>query len=105
PSVPAKDPLAGGGSTAANNSSPASGILSPPAGQHPLSDANSGALDGADGLFLASSPFFGSGPPIANRDSFTVIHDRVAVISAPGVLGNDTDPQGLPLTAVLVTPP
>jgi ELWxxDGT repeat protein len=39
------------------------------------------------------------GNPIAGDDSYTVLHDRVATIAAPGLLANDSDPNGDPVTA------
>ena len=44
-------------------------------------------------------------PPVAVDDTFTTVHDTVLNVTAPGVLGNDNDPDGgpNPLTAVLVT--
>jgi hypothetical protein len=46
------------------------------------------------------------GPPMANADSFTVVHDRTLTVGPAGVLGNDTsDPVGRPLTATLVNGP
>ncbi len=44
-------------------------------------------------------------PPIANDDSFSVAEDTVLDVTAPGVLANDTDPDGNALTAALVSPP
>jgi probable HAF family extracellular repeat protein len=41
-------------------------------------------------------------PPIAVADTFTVLQGQVLAIAAPGVLANDIDPLGGPLTAVLV---
>jgi len=41
--------------------------------------------------------------PVANNDTYTTIEDTTLVFGAPGVLGNDTDPDGNPLTAVLVS--
>jgi Tol biopolymer transport system component len=41
-------------------------------------------------------------PPLAAGDAYSVGEDSTLVISAPGVLGNDSDPDGYPLTAVLV---
>src|SRR5690606_37207339 len=41
--------------------------------------------------------------PAATADSYTVTEDVSLVISAPGVLGNDNDIDGDPLTAVLDT--
>lgn len=47
----------------------------------------------------------GNSAPVANNDSYTAIEDTVLTIPASGVLANDTDPDGNPLTAVLVTGP
>ena len=60
------------------------------------------------GLIGASSVSFNvtNPAPTANPDGpFTVNEDAVLNVSAPGVLGNDTDPNGDPLTAVKVTDP
>jgi hypothetical protein len=43
--------------------------------------------------------------PVANDDAFDVNEDSARIVVAPGVLGNDTDADGDPLTAVLVTGP
>ena len=44
--------------------------------------------------------------PTAMADSYTVAEDTVLSVAAPGVLGNDTDPDpGDPLSAVLVAGP
>jgi VCBS repeat-containing protein len=40
--------------------------------------------------------------PVANNDSYSVAEDTVLSVSAAGVLGNDTDVEGDPLTATLV---
>ena len=40
-------------------------------------------------------------PPTANNDSYTVAEGGTLTIAAPGVLVNDTDPEGDALTAVL----
>ena len=44
-------------------------------------------------------------PPVANNDSYSTPENTVISVGAPGVLGNDSDPNGLPLTAVLYTSP
>ncbi len=44
----------------------------------------------------------GNTPPIAIDDAYSVDEDNTLTIVAPGVLGNDTDADGDPLTAVLV---
>ena len=43
--------------------------------------------------------------PVAAGDAFSTAEDTVLTVAAPGVLGNDADPDGDPLTAVLVTGP
>jgi hypothetical protein len=44
-------------------------------------------------------------PPIASDDRFDAVVDRALTIAAPGVLANDTDPNGNSLTAVLAVAP
>ena len=43
--------------------------------------------------------------PVANNDSFTTAEDTTAIVVAPGLLSNDTDVEGDPLTAILVSGP
>jgi hypothetical protein len=43
--------------------------------------------------------------PAANGDAYTVTQNISSVTAAPGVLANDTDPNGSSLSAVLVTGP
>ncbi len=43
-------------------------------------------------------------PPFANNDNYGVSEDNSLVVGPPGVLVNDFDPDGGPLTAVLVSP-
>ena len=44
-------------------------------------------------------------PPRANDDSYTVQQGQLTSIPAPGVLGNDVEPSGLPMTAAVATAP
>jgi large repetitive protein len=44
-------------------------------------------------------------PPVASNDNFTTNEDVTLTIGAPGVLGNDSDPDGNSLSAVLVSGP
>jgi VCBS repeat-containing protein len=44
-------------------------------------------------------------PPNANPDAYTVAHGGTIAIPAPGVLINDTDPEGDTLSSILVAPP
>ena len=43
-------------------------------------------------------------PPLANGDTYLANENATLHVSTPGVLGNDTDPENDPLTAVLDTP-
>ena len=40
-------------------------------------------------------------PPLAAGDAYTVVESGSLTVPAPGVLGNDSDPEGGPLTAAL----
>jgi len=44
-------------------------------------------------------------PPVAVSDSYTTTEDTPLTVPAPGVLVNDTDADGNPLTAILVAGP
>jgi PKD repeat protein len=44
-------------------------------------------------------------PPVANDDAYTTDEDVALNVAAPGVLANDTDADGNPLTAILQTGP
>jgi VCBS repeat-containing protein len=44
-------------------------------------------------------------PPAANDDHYSVDEGSSLSVSAPGVLGNDSDPNGYPLTAVMTSGP
>jgi VCBS repeat-containing protein len=44
-------------------------------------------------------------PPIANNDAYTVAEGGTLNVPAPGVLTNDVDPEGQPITAILVQGP
>jgi VCBS repeat-containing protein len=43
--------------------------------------------------------------PVAAADAFSTAEDTAVTVPAPGVLGNDTDPDGNPLTAALASGP
>jgi VCBS repeat-containing protein len=47
----------------------------------------------------------GNAAPFALGNSYTLVAGETLVVPAPGVLGNDGDPDGDPLTAVLETTP
>jgi VCBS repeat-containing protein len=44
-------------------------------------------------------------PPVAADNAYSVNEDNTLTVAAPGVLGNDSDPDGDTLTAVLVSGP
>ena len=44
-------------------------------------------------------------PPVARADAFSTDEDTVLTVAAPGVLANDNDPDGDPITAIKVTGP
>ncbi len=44
-------------------------------------------------------------PPVAANDSYSTTEDQSLTVAAPGVLANDSDADGDPITAVLVTGP
>ena len=60
----------------------------------------SAALGGVTGstLLTVTAP---NTAPVAVADNFSLIHDTIKAVAAPGVLGNNTDADGNPLTAVL----
>ena len=66
--------------------------------------ANDGALDSA----VATATLVvgvGNEAPAATGDAYEVDEDTTLTLAAPGVLGNDTDPDGDALTAAVVAPP
>ncbi len=44
-------------------------------------------------------------PPVAAPDNYEITVGQILTVPAPGVLGNDTDPENAPLTASLVSQP
>jgi VCBS repeat-containing protein len=44
-------------------------------------------------------------PPVANNDNYSVAEGGTLNVAAPGVLGNDTDAENNPITAILVSGP
>ncbi|MGL4422826.1 MAG: cadherin-like domain-containing protein [Gemmataceae bacterium] len=46
-----------------------------------------------------------TGPPVANNDAYTIVHDRPLLVEAPGVLANDTDPAGAPMRVLFLSSP
>ncbi|MFO1513416.1 MAG: Ig-like domain-containing protein [Verrucomicrobiota bacterium] len=44
-------------------------------------------------------------PPLVQNDQYSTLEDTALVVSAPGVLGNDSDADGDPLTAIFASNP
>jgi len=64
------------------------------------------ASDGRGGTATATVTLtinLANDPPVAANDSYSVVVNSTLTVSAPGVLGNDADPDGDALTATLVT--
>ncbi len=64
--------------------------------------SNGTASSNAARVTIAVTP---NGDPRANADEYTVAHRGTISVPAPGVLGNDSDPDGDRLRASLVTAP
>jgi Ca2+-binding RTX toxin-like protein len=58
-----------------------------------------------DGPTIASYYYYYNTPPVAVNDSYATNEDTPLTVPVPGVLGNDSDDEGDPITAVLVTGP
>ena len=67
---------------------------------------NAAGGDGADvGAFEVQGACFTNAPPTALNDNYNMDQDTTLNVVVPGVLGNDSDPDGDNLTAVLVSGP
>ena len=65
-----------------------------------ITDGNGGTTGAA--VALTVTPV--SDPPVGVADSYTTDEDTDLIVGAPGVLGNDSDPDGDELAAELVSP-
>lgn len=64
----------------------------------------------SDGDLTAAHPLtvevrFENGIPVASDDTYEAVGGQILRVPAPGVMGNDSDPDGHPLTITLKTPP
>ena len=69
---------------------------------------NSITVTASNGVAPAATQTFNlrvNGPATANNDNYEIDEDTTLIIAAPGVLSNDTDAEGDPLQAALVSPP
>jgi VCBS repeat-containing protein len=86
-----------------------------PSGSAQLNDTEGLGIDAAGNLYLADSsnnvvrrvdgPVTLVVTTAPTADSYAAAEDTALTVAAPGVLGNDDDPDGTPLTATLVTGP
>jgi hypothetical protein len=67
--------------------------------------ANDGQADGPETIVTINVVAQGALPPLAEDDAFTGNAGEALEVAAPGVLENDTDPEGDPLTASVVSGP
>ena len=66
--------------------------------------ANDGSLNSANATVnITVTPV--NDAPVAVNDSYTTAEDTTLTVASPGVLGNDTDVDGDPLTAIVVANP
>jgi len=61
--------------------------------------------DDPEGMSILGYGGYGNMPPVANDDYCYTKHDTNLSVSPPGVMSNDYDPNGDPLTASLVSGP
>jgi VCBS repeat-containing protein len=54
------------------------------------------------GAMVTYNSFFGNEPPVAEDDAYSTDEDTLLTVIVPGVLSNDSDADGDPLSAVLV---
>jgi VCBS repeat-containing protein len=69
-----------------------------------VTDSGTPAMNDSEAITIAVTPP-GNTAPVANPDSYNTDAGTVLNVGAPGVLGNDTDANSNPLTAVKVTDP
>src|SRR5207248_2186827 len=80
---------------------PAAGYFGP---DNFMFKANDGTVDSAAATVTITVTAVND-PPLAANDSYAGTEDTVLTIAAPGVLANDSDVDGDPLTAVIVAGP
>jgi hypothetical protein len=56
-----------------------------------------------DDVVLSGFVLASNGPPVAADDAYQTTYNTPLTVAAPGVLANDADPDGDPLTAVLIS--
>jgi VCBS repeat-containing protein len=66
--------------------------------------ANDGSVD-SNVATVSITVTAGNDAPVAGNDAYSVAEDTTLTVATPGVLGNDTDSEGDPFTAALVSQP
>ncbi|MGZ4211072.1 MAG: S8 family serine peptidase [Actinomycetota bacterium] len=72
---------------------------------YPFDSGGTIHMDLSHGPLASTSPPPTNHPPVATGDSYTTAYGTALTVAAPGVLGNDSDPDGDPISAVLQTGP
>ncbi|WP_435018062.1 DUF4394 domain-containing protein [Tundrisphaera sp. TA3] len=67
--------------------------------------ANDGTQNGPITTVTLTIAAANAPPVIPGSQTFAAIAGQSAIVGAPGILANATDPEGNPLSAILVTPP
>jgi len=62
------------------------------------------AVSSQDVHFLDGT-IFNNGPPEPRHDDYVALEDEALIVEAPGVLANDVDPEGDPMSVILGDPP
>jgi hypothetical protein len=97
--------LQGGGHTAATGGSEpwGHGTSSSGSASSQGSDTSAATNAGTQAGRSSNGPAAPSPPPVANNDSYSILHDHTLTVAAAGVLSNDTNMSGQPLSAVRVS--
>ena len=90
--------IAGGGQTVTYTPDP--GFSGEDTFAYTVTDANGATAQATVRVTVAAAP---NGPPTAQPDAYQTAAGTTLTVPAPGVLANDTDPNGDPITAVLAT--
>ncbi len=76
-----------------------------PAGNHTIEVQATGTTTVSDTITVEVTGGAVNQAPAANPDTYTTAYDTALNVPAPGVLGNDSDPDGNALTAALASGP
>jgi hypothetical protein len=74
------------------------------AGHHTIEVQATGTTTVSDAITVEVTSA-GNRPPVANGDAYATNYQTALAVAAPGVLANDSDPDGNPITAALASGP